>query len=153
MDAFSTAQLTEIAERKLHLLTQLRELSLDQSQLADTQRVDELLSLLSRKSDVLDRLRVIQDELKPFQTQDPEQRAWPSEAERNRCRELFDKSEGLLAELLVIDNRTLGEMTQQRDVIGQQLSQFTSAEAILEAYGGMSGHSDELSEPSLLLDG
>ncbi len=153
MEDFSTARLTEIAERKLHLLMQLRELSLDQHGFADAHRIDELLSLLSRKSDVIDRLRAIQDELVPFQSQDPDQRQWPSETERVRCRGLFEKSEKMLAELLVIDNRTLGEMTQQREVIGQQLGQFTSAEAIFEAYGGTNGNSDELSETSLLLDG
>ena len=153
MEDFSTARLTEIAERKLHLLTQLRELSLDQHGFADAHRIDELLSLLSRKSDVIDRLKAIQDELKPFQLQDPDQRQWPSEAERVRCRELFEKSEKMLAELLVIDNRTLGEMTQQREVIGQQLSQFTSAEAIFEAYGGTNEYGEELSASSLLLEG
>ncbi len=153
MDPLGTARLTELAEQKLHLLTQLRELSLTQSQLAEQRGADELLTLLSRKTNAIEILHRIQTELTPFQAQDPENRSWPTPVERERCRSLFDRSEKLIAEILVIDNQTLGEMTLQRDLIGQQLSQFTSAEAIHEAYNGSSGHDDVHSEPILSLDG
>jgi hypothetical protein len=153
MESLDTARLTELAERKLHLLTQLRELSLDQHSLADQRRTDELLSVLSRKNDVIDRLRSIQDELKPFKAQEPEQRTWTSVTARNHCVELFRRSEVLIAEILVIDNQTLGEMTLQRDLVGQQLSQFASAEAIHEAYGVTDDRDEYGSEPILSLDG
>lgn len=153
MEESSTGRLSELAEQKLHMLLQLRELSLDQTQLAGTHRVDDLLSLLSRKSEVIDSLRSIQEALIPFQSQDPETRQWTCESDRAKCREVLAQSERLIAELLVIDNQTLGEMTQQREIIGQQLNQFASAEAILEAYGGSYGLSEDSNEPSLSLDG
>jgi len=153
MDQLGTARLTELAEQKLHLLTQLRELSLAQSQLAEQRSADELLSLLSRKTDAIEVLQRIQDALKPFQVQEPDSRPWISESERERCRALFTQSEKLIAEILVIDNQTLGEMTLQRDLFGQQLSQFTSAEAIHDAYSGFSGTDDVQNEPSFMLDG
>ncbi len=153
MDQLGTARLTELAEQKLHLLTQLRELSLVQSQFAEQRSADELLSLLSRKTEAIEVLQRIQDALKPFQAQDPDGRTWSSESDRERCRSFFAQSEKLIAEILVIDNQTLGEMTLQRDVIGQQLSQFTSAEAIHDAYSGLSGNDDVHSEPSFMLDG
>ena len=153
MDPLSTLRLTVLAEQKLHLLTQLRELSIDQHQLADQRRADELLILLSRKSELIELLRAVQDDLNPFQSQDPEHRTWASETERGRCRTLFRDSEKLIAEILVIDNQTLGEMTLQRDLIGQQLSQFTSAEAIHDAYHRSHEVEDVSNEPILSLDG
>ncbi len=153
MDSLTTARLTELAECKLHLLRQLRELSIDQNQLVASHRVDELVGLLSRKGELIDRLRTVQEQLKPFQAQEPEKRSWPSEADRVRCRSLFANSEKLLAELLAIDNLALGEMTLQRDLVGHQLNRYTSAEAILEAYGGQHDPSEVSNEPTLLLDG
>ena len=142
MDSLGTTRLLELAEQKHHLLTQLRELSIEQSQLAEQRSAEELLSLLSRKSDTIEILTRVQESLKPFQAQQPEERKWPSESERDRCRSLFVQSEKIIAEILVIDNQTLGEMSLQRDLIGQQLSQFTSAEAIHDAYSGIDGNND-----------
>ncbi len=152
-DQLGTARLLDLAEQKLHLLTQLRELSLAQSQLAEGRSSEELLSLLSRKSQAIEALQKIQEALKPFQSQDPDSRLWESESERDRCRTLFAQSEKWLAEILVIDNQTLHEMTLQRDLIGQQLSQFTSAEAIHDAYNGFRDDNDVQNEPSFSLDG
>ena len=153
MKQLDTARLIALAEQKHHLLTQLRELSIDQNPLADQRRADELLALLSRKSEIIESLLAVQEQLKPFQAQEPEQRSWSSETERTHCRALFLESEKLIAEILVIDDRTLGEMTLQRDFIGQQLNQFASAEAIHDAYSGASEHSELSSTPILSLDG
>ncbi|MDZ4851617.1 MAG: hypothetical protein SGI77_20195 [Pirellulaceae bacterium] len=153
MEKLDTTRLMELAEHKLLLLTQLREISFDQNLIAESHNVDELLALLSRKNEIIESLRTLQDELKLFQSQIPEQRNWASESERVRCRELFAKSEKLIAELLVIDNQCLDTMTHQREIVSQQLEQFASAEAILEAYGGVRGYDVESSESSLMLDG
>jgi hypothetical protein len=153
IDPLGTARLMELAEQKLHLLTQLRELSLTQNQLAEERSSDELLSLLSRKSQAIEALQKIQHALVPFQSQEPDSRIWGSESERQRCRALFDQSEQRIAEILVIDNQTLSEMNQQRELIGQQLSQFASAEAIHDAYNGFHQANDVQSEPSFTLDG
>jgi hypothetical protein len=153
IDPLGTTRLMELAEQKLHLLTQLRELSLAQCQLAEERSSDELLSLLSRKSQTIEVLQQIQDALTPFQSQEPDSRRWGSESERDRCRTMFAQSEKLIDEILVIDNQTLSEMSLQRDLIGQQLSQFTSAEAIHDAYSGFRTDNDVHSEPSFTLDG
>lgn len=153
MDTLSTDRLMKLAELKLHLLTQLRSLSFDQQQSVLSHNVDELLATLSRKNDVIDRLRTVQEELKPFQAQQAEDRDWASEEERQHCRELMARSDKLVAELLVMEDQALAELTVQRDFVGQQLHRFSNAEAINEAYRSASEHPDLDPETSLSLDG
>jgi hypothetical protein len=97
-------------------------------------------------------LRTLQQEIVLFQSQQPEERIWRSEELRVRCRENFHRCELLLAELLTMEDTSISELTQRRDLVAQQLQQFTTADAIHDAYQGvMSLAEDE--QTSFSLDG
>ncbi len=149
MVSLDTQLLKQLGERKLHLLTQLHELSIGQQVLVSEQRVEELLVLLSRKSETIADLQLIQADLEQFRDQDPDERVWASQADRELCRAQFERCEALIAELLAIENHSMDELTQRRELVAQQLQQFVTADAIQEAYHNAASESEEYSSFSL----
>lgn len=149
MDRLDTQLLKQLGERKLHLLTQLHDLSIDQQVLVSEQRVEELLVLLSRKSEAIADLQLIQADLKQFENQAPEDRLWASQADREECRAQFERCEALIAELLAMENQSMDELTQRKELVAQQLKQFVTADAIHEAYHSGASEPEEYSSFSL----
>jgi hypothetical protein len=152
MENLNTDRLAFLADRKLQLLTHLRELTIAQQSLVSEQRVEELLTLLSRKNETLEDVKTLQQEISLFQDQDPEDRVWRSEELRGRCRENFHRCELLIAELLAIEDTSINELTQRRDLVAQQLQQFTTADAIHDAYHGVMSSAED-DQTSFSLDG
>ncbi len=133
-ESFGTKKLQELGSLKLHLLRSARELSIQQFEVMQSDDVATLLTVLSRKSEILDTLRTLQKDLDPYREQQPEDRHWDSEEERLACRKTFDEIDRLLEELTQMDNQALDQMTQQRDAMASQLAQFATAEAVQNAY-------------------
>jgi hypothetical protein len=151
MTALDTETLRNLADRKLRLLTQLRDLTVSQQSMVAEQRVEELLTLLSRKSEAIEDLQAIQRELHPFQSQEPDDRAWRSPSDRSACRAVFERCEGLLSELLSMESDSLEELSQRRDLVAQQLHQCVNAETIHEAY--QAARDDDQDSSGFSLDG
>lgn len=141
MNVLTTKRLIELGETKLHLLTELKHLAIEQTSLVMDQRADELLSVLSKKSDILDSLKQLQQQLQPYQQQKPEDRRWATEKDRDVAREMFQSIDRLLAELMMMENHALNEMNQQRDSISGQLSAVANAHTVHKAYDSVS-HSE-----------
>ncbi len=59
-------------QTKLHLLKELKYLAIEQTSLVMDQRVDQLLSVLNKKNEILDSLKQLQLQLQPYQQQEPE---------------------------------------------------------------------------------
>ncbi len=152
MENLDTDRLALLAEQKLQLLEHLRELTLAQQTLVSEQRVEELLTFLSRKNETLEDLRTLQQEIAQFQDQQPEDRVWQSNDMRVRCRENFRRSEALLAELLAMEDSAITELSQRRDLVAQQLQQYTTADAIHDAYQGVMNSAED-EQTSFSLDG
>jgi hypothetical protein len=152
MENLDTDRLALLAEQKLQLLEHLRELTLAQQALVSEQRVEELLTFLSRKNETLEDLRILQQEIAQFQDQQPEDRVWRSNDLRVRCRQNFRRCELLLAELLAMEETSMNELSQRRDLVAQQLQQYTTADAIHDAYQGVMNSADD-EQTSFSLDG
>ena len=130
----STDSLFGLIESKLHLLTEMQAMTLTQTDLVAQHDMTSLMTLLSRKQDLLGALGNVQSELARFQDQDPEQRAWSSQSRRKTCQEMVARCDQLLQELIVMEDRSLGNMNLQRESVAAQLQQNIDACAIQNAY-------------------
>jgi hypothetical protein len=150
-ESFGTKKLQELGSLKLHLLRSARELSIQQFEVMQSDDVSTLLTVLSRKSELLDTLRTLQKDLDPYREQQPEDRHWDSEEERLACRKTFEEIDRLLEELTQMDNQALEQMTKQRDAMASQIAQFATAEAVHNAYASsfLGSDDDNQSEVSL----
>ena len=130
----STELLFSLIESKLHLLTEMQAMSLAQTDLVSQHDMTSLMTLLSRKQELLGALGQIQSELTKFQAQDPEQRTWTTLDRRKTCQEMVTRCDQLLQELIVMEDRSLGNMNLQREMVAAQLQQNFDACTIQNAY-------------------
>jgi hypothetical protein len=148
----STQQLFDLVKTKHGLLQQLRAMTIEQQPLVSDQEVSDLLVLLSRKSQVLESLQSVQNQLRAFEDQSPEDRVWESPAKRQACRQTLAQCDALLAELVVMEQTSLGQLTEKRDVVAGQLQQFATNETISEAYA-VAMEAGSLDSNQLILEG
>lgn len=139
-----TENLLRLFESKYHLLSQMQDMSIRQSELVAEHDVTELLSLLSRKQQLMESLQTVQSQLIPYQSHDPEKRVWVSPERRKQCQALVAKCDQLIQALLVMENRSLQTMNLQRDVVGAQLKQNIDALQIENAYHTTDGDPPEM---------
>ena len=114
-DRFETDLLAELIGKKLAVLEQLRDLSRRQSDLISDGDIQRLLAVLSAKQTLLTELQKLQKQLEPFRKQDPETRRWRSPADRERCRQVAERCEALLGEIMLVEKQSESEMARRRD--------------------------------------
>ncbi len=137
-EQWDTDLLAELIGKKLAVLEQLRDLSRRQSDLIADGDIQRLLSLLSVKQTLLAELQKIQKRLEPFRQQDPEARVWRSPADRQRCRQVVERCEALLGEIMLIERQSEAEMARRRDDAAARLQCTHSSAEATRAYMGTS---------------
>ena len=137
----STESLFELIESKLHLLIEMQAMSLTQADLVTQHDMTSLMTLLSRKQELMSALGNVQSELARFQDQDPGLRIWLSPGRRTDCKDMVARCDQLLQELIVMEDRSLNSMNLQRESVAAQLQQNIDACTIQNAY-----HSSDLEE-------
>jgi hypothetical protein len=134
MDELTTNRLSELVQRKLHLLNVIKQMTQQQSLLIESDDVEELLSLLVRKNEAMESLQHVQQQIVPFQQQLAEDRLWASPQDRMACRQSVQQCEQLIGDLIVMENAAIATLNQERDLIGNQLRQMQSSAEINRAY-------------------
>ena len=147
----STESLTQLIDSKLHLLTEMHSMSLAQTDLVAQHDMSSLMSLLSRKQELLGALAEVQTAIGRFHHQDPEQRTWSSPERRKECQSKVARCDQLLQQLIVMEDRSLNSMNLQRDSVLAQLQQNIDASTIQNAYHA--SDVDEVSYGSLSIEG
>jgi len=140
----STDSLFELIESKLQLLGEMQAMSLAQADLVTQHDMTSLMTLLSRKQELMSALGSVQSELTRFQDQDPELRVWSTPGRRQECKDMVARCDLLLQELIVMEDRSLNSMNLQRESVAAQLQQNIDACTIQNAY-----HSSDVEESSL----
>jgi len=148
----STEILFALVETKLHLLNQMYEMSIAQTDLVAQHEMSPLMTLLSRKQFLMESLQDTQAKLSPFQSQDPEQRVWSSQERRKTCQGMIARCDQLLAQMIVMENRSLDNMGLQREVVAAQLQQNVDASTLQHAYHA-SDLDDSILSGSLSMEG
>jgi flagellar biosynthesis/type III secretory pathway chaperone len=130
-----TEQLAELISDRHEVLVQLRELSRRQLDLIGEGDVDRLLVLLSAKQTLLGRLQKVDRRLDPFRRQDPESRRWRSPADRERTRQMAERCETLLGEIVLVEKQGESDLIRRRDEAATQLEGVHHASQARQAYG------------------
>ncbi len=133
-DRFDTDFLTELIGKKLAVLQQLRDLSRRQTDLITDGNTSRLLSVLAAKQTLLAELQKIQKRLNPFRNQDPETRHWRSREDRLQCRQLSERCETLLGEIMLVERQSESELLQRRNAAVARLQGSHSATRATRAY-------------------
>lgn len=132
--SLSTERLFELFETKLHLLNQMQSMAIEQDELVGQHDMSGLMSLLSRKQQLMESLQSVQNELLQYQHEDPEKRTWVTPARRLECQKMVRQCEALVQKLILQENRSLDHMNLQRDAVQSQLLQNAAADQIQKAY-------------------
>jgi hypothetical protein len=140
-ETLTTEELFQLVESKLHLLTEMRDLTLTQTDLVAHHDMSALMTLLSRKQGLMDSLHEVQSKLQPFQAQDPESRIWSTPDRRKSCQAMVAQCDAIVQNLIVMENRSLDNMIVQREMVAAQLQQNINASTLQHAY-----HSSDISE-------
>jgi hypothetical protein len=129
-----TEALFQLIESKLHLLKEMKLMSIEQGDLVAQHEMSGLMALLSRKQELMESLNTVQQALTPFQSQDPESRSWSSASRRKECQAMIVESDELLKHLIVMEGRSLDGITIQRELTAAQLQQNVTASTVQHAY-------------------
>ena len=134
MATIDTDLLAGLIERKLECLVKLHEMGKRQFELAQADRLTELLDVLGAKQRVLTRLQRIEEELGPFRDQDPDRRRWRTSEQRQQCAQRLEQCESLLAEIIAQEKHSERELIQRRDELGSRLQGMHAASQARGAY-------------------
>jgi flagellar biosynthesis/type III secretory pathway chaperone len=130
-----TDLLAELISKKHHVLEQLRELSRRQSDLIGQGEMTKLLAVLSVKQKLLVDLQRLERRLDPFRDQEPASRRWRSPEHRERSRQIAERCETLLGEIMLIEKQCESELIQRRDEAAARLQGAHAAAQARSAYG------------------
>ncbi len=110
MDFSATDNLSRLVVRKHGLLMQMRDVGRQQLALIAGGDMTLLLKLLASKQRLLGALHALERELSPFRREDPERRLWRTAADRQRCADLAEQCNSLLAEVVQMEQRSETQM-------------------------------------------
>jgi flagellar biosynthesis/type III secretory pathway chaperone len=137
--SLDTAKLTKLLADKCELLAQLRQLGVRQFESIDTADLSQLLNLLAAKQRLIGGLQTIEQQLDPFRDQSPDDRQWASQADRNRCAQLAETCQTLLAEVVEIEKQSENRLVLRRDEAATRLQAAHFAGQARQAYVAPAG--------------
>lgn len=127
-------KLAELIAQRHACLTQLHKLGVKQSELVASCEISSLLRLLSVKNQLIVALQSIEQQLAPFQLQNPETRQWSSPAARERCVRQIAECQELLDQVMQMERDNEQKMTERRDQVANHLQAAQSATTARRAY-------------------
>ncbi len=138
-ESIETDLLAELVQQKHDVLVELRELSRRQAEIIAGGDISKLLSVLAAKQALLSRLQQLEPRLEPFRQQDPEARIWRSEADRGQCRQVAERCEAMLKEIILFEKRGEADLITRRDAAAVKLQGTHSASEARHAYTQLGG--------------
>ena len=132
-----TEQLAALVSAKQQVLKVLVQLSRRQVELIGGGDMGSLIKLLAGKQTVMSQLQMIERELAPFRDEDPEQRRWPSPAERAACQARANECNALLSEALKLEREAEAAMLVRRNTTAEALHAAQTASEARAAYGAV----------------
>lgn len=138
MTAFETDLLSDLICRKHKCLTQLRDMGQKQLELVRAGTMAELLDVLSAKHRLLARLQRIERALIPFRGQNPDQRHWRTDRQRQQSAQRLQQCESLLSQIMAQETQSEHQLTQRRDQLATQLQGLQRSGEASVAYAAQS---------------
>jgi hypothetical protein len=134
MARLETEILSELIGAKREILGQLRDLGVRQREVIDSGDTDHLFRVLAAKQRLLADLQQVEQRLTPYREQDPDQRAWRSQQDRDHCAAKSEQCAHLLAEVIRQERESERAMVRRRDDTAMQLRAVHSAMHLQQSY-------------------
>lgn len=133
--SLSVAQLIERLSEQCGLFGQLIELAGRQRMLIDESRTDELLALLGRRQQLVDRLQRVGAAMEPYRNRWSTFMAGLPDEARHRIRELLDELARSQQQVAAIDARDSELLRDSQQQLLQQTGRIQQTSTALRAYG------------------
>ena len=130
----NSEHLYQLIEQKLKLLEQLNACSGNQMQYVDTENLEALLEVLAAKQRMLLEIEGIDQQITGYHVDDPDDRVWPSQEMRSRCREMVSQCDRLVREALANDQLAEQQLMYKKNAAKQQLLQVSDKIRVQGAY-------------------
>ena len=127
-------ELLELMEQRWSTLRELLEISNRQIVAIESERMSELMRLLSEKQTPLNRLADVSASIRQAADDDPAARWWDSEETRGRCRRRQQECEQLHLELLAIEAECETALTESREFIQKKLDRVDAGQQAANRY-------------------
>ncbi len=127
--------LIELLEEQRSIYQQLAQLSDEQSNLVAAGDAEALLSLLSHRQALIDRLVDVNGRVEPFKQQWPSLWSELDEDSRQHIRERIDDVKALLDQIVDQDERDRVALASHRNSVSRQLEHLNRGAAVNRAYG------------------
>ncbi len=139
-----TEILANLIEQKHGVLSRLRQLARYQVEMIQTGDMTQLLTLLATKQSFLHQLQELELQLDPFRSQDPDSRRWASGERRQQARDMAERCESLLSEIMLVEQQSEGDLVVRRDAAARRLQGFHSVTQAADAYRQEEDHYRQL---------
>jgi len=166
MSQLPTDNLASLIRKKHQILVQLRSIGQKQQATSEDSAVAAMLQLMGAKQHLINALELVERNLRPYQTEDPELRVWRTPEDRANCAKQAQECTSLLAEVMELEKNQEQRMVDRRNDVAKQLQQSTASRDAAGAYHqhrtthakhqatppltGLSGHpGGEVSQPGL----
>jgi len=126
--------LYQLIEQKLKLLEQLKACSGNQMQYVDAENLEALLEILAAKQRMLLEIEGIDQQITGYHVDNPDDRVWPSQEMRSRCREMVSQCDWLVREALANDQLAEQQLMYKKNAVKQQLLQVSDKIRVQGAY-------------------
>ena len=126
--------LYQLIEQKLKLLEQLAACSGNQMQYVDAENLEALLEILAAKQRMLLEIEGIDRQITGYHVDNPDDRVWPSQEMRSRCREMVSQCDQLVREALANDQLAEQQLMYKKNAVKQQLLQVSDKIRVQGAY-------------------
>ncbi len=133
------ADLIDVLDRQHALYQQLHELGGEQGRLVDNGDPEALLSLMSRRQNVIEQLSQISDRLEPYRQTWSDCWSQMDEPTRDRVGELVRQVQSLLERIMEQDERDRATLAARRAQIGGSLQRLRQGATVNRAYGQQPG--------------
>jgi hypothetical protein len=129
------AHLLQLLSQQRLLYQQLRELAQKQTSLVDGSDPEMLLRLLAGRQRIIDRLGVIDRELKPIRSQWQEIAKSLPDTQREQAQQLVEEVQTILNEILIRDEKDTETLSNQHQQVAANIRNTTTGKRMHQAYG------------------
>jgi hypothetical protein len=129
-----TNTLSDLISQRHAALVQLLELSQGQVDAIESNRMTDLMNILSAKQKPIQRLFELTSKLRPALHDDPDARHWPDQSQRIRCKEQQQQCEAMHAKLLEIEAECEAVLQTNRTEMTSRLERLSSGTDATSGY-------------------
>ena len=135
-----TDQAMRLIERKSVLIDQLYLFAERQLEMINDMDMTSLLSLLSRKQHAIVEIEALDEKLKPFHAEAPENRVWSCWEVKEKCEATIDDCKSKIKQIMELERLAEQNLIEKKNFVQKQLKQVDQGASIHRAYRKTTSH-------------